>query len=239
MLDVPVLLGCLASGEVIVKSYRIACYGATIAGAIAFATFILEWRRGRLAWWPFYGALAAVHPGWPMWNSFISGVLAVSSDCGYSDRFVSAGVCVALATLFLCLVVRPDFSRRMFLLTFAVACCQLYLAAKAFWLGAISFDAIAKILGEEATIAASFGASSLLIPAVVSTLLFLAVASIASGRAGGYRYTMIAAAVLTVFYAVTAYNVTWPWMTLFAVAAVILAFESVSRVVFRRCANAV
>jgi phosphoglycerol transferase MdoB-like AlkP superfamily enzyme len=129
----PIFFACLAEGWVIEKSYQISCYSALIAAAVAVALFGFECYRGRFAWWPVYGALLVAHPGWRMWPSFHSGVLAVSSDCGYSDRFVSVAIVVVFVSLLLLLLLRPDFSRRVFLLVLAVVCWQLYFATWLFW----------------------------------------------------------------------------------------------------------
>src|SRR5947209_15232309 len=129
----PPFLGCLGPGWVVETSNRIACYGAIVAGVIGVVCLFLEWRRGRVVWWPIYGALVLLHPGWRMWPSFGSGVLVVSSDCGYSDRFVSVAIVAVLVGVLLLLVFRPDFSRQLFLVVLAAICWQLYLATWLIW----------------------------------------------------------------------------------------------------------
>ena len=112
-------LACLADAGVIESSYRIACFGAVIAALIALLLFVLEWRRRGFVWWPLYGALVLVHPGWPLWPIYRSGILAVSSDCGYSDRFFSVAVVLVLIGTLAIRVFRPDFRLRLYLVVLA------------------------------------------------------------------------------------------------------------------------
>jgi hypothetical protein len=89
-MNVTFFLGCLAPDWVIDNSYRFAYWGIALSGAGALASFLVEWHRRRFAWLPIYALLLLPHPGWRLgWHEIRDYVRAVSSDCGYSDRFVS------------------------------------------------------------------------------------------------------------------------------------------------------
>jgi hypothetical protein len=126
-------LACLADGSVIESSYRIACYGSLVAAAVALLLCVIEWRRGTFQWWAVYAVVVLVHPGWTLWPIYRTGMLEVSSDCGYSDRFFSVAVVVVLIGTLAIRVLRPDFRLRLFLLVLAGTSWWVYFAVSIYW----------------------------------------------------------------------------------------------------------
>jgi hypothetical protein len=121
-------LACLAEGWVIDTSYRIAYWGAGLSAAVALASFIVEFWRGRFSWLPVYAALLLPHPGWRLgWREFRDSVRAVSSDCGYGNRFIATALLVATVSVLLLVLLRPGFSQRLYLVLLAAACWALHL----------------------------------------------------------------------------------------------------------------
>jgi hypothetical protein len=132
--NVTFLLGCLAPGWVIDTSYRFAYWGAALSGAAALASFLVEWRRRRFSWLPIYALLLLPHPGWPLgWREIRDHVRAVSSDCGYSDRFVSMALLSATVSVLLIVLFRPRMSRRLFLVVLAASGWVLHAGTFAFF----------------------------------------------------------------------------------------------------------
>lgn len=132
-MNISLPIACLAEGWVIDTSYHIAYWGAGLSAAVALASFIVEFRRGRFSWLPLYAALVLPHPGWRLgWREFRDGVRAVSSDCGYGNRFIATALLVATVSVLLLVLFRPGFSRRFFLVLLAAACWALHLATYVF-----------------------------------------------------------------------------------------------------------
>jgi hypothetical protein len=128
------LLGCLAEGWVIDTSYRFAYWGAALSAAAALASFLVQWQRGKFRWLPFYACLLLPHPGWHLgWREIRDHARAVSSDCGYSDRFVSMALLIAAISALLIVLFRPGMSRRLFLLILAGAGWLLHVGTGVFF----------------------------------------------------------------------------------------------------------
>jgi hypothetical protein len=121
------LLAC-TSTEALNVSYQVAYYTAAFAGAAVAAALFVEWRRRTLAWTPLYIGLLVLQPAWRLGYGEIShGWQAVSSDCGYGNRFIAVGLLAATLSALFILLARPDFSRRRFLLLLAAACWLVHL----------------------------------------------------------------------------------------------------------------
>lgn len=111
-------------------SYHIAYWGVALSAAAALLSFAVEWRRGSFRWLPIYAALLVPHPGWRLaWHELHEGVRAVSSDCGYGNRFISLALLLAMISVLLLVFLRPAFDRRWFLLSVAAVCWALHATA--------------------------------------------------------------------------------------------------------------
>ena len=132
-MNASLLLGCLAPGWVIDMSYHIAYWGVVLSAAAALLSSVVEWRRGTFHWLPIYAALLVPHPGWRLaWHELHEGVRAVSSDCGYGNRFIATALLLATVSVLLLVLFRPGFSRRLYLVLLAAACWALHLATYVF-----------------------------------------------------------------------------------------------------------
>ena len=133
-MNVTFFLGCLAPSWVIDNSYRFAYWGIALSGAAALASFLVEWHRRRFAWLAIYALLLLPHPGWRLgWHEIRDHVRAVSSDCGYSDRFVSMALLAVTTSVLLIVLFRPGFNRRLFLVVLAAAGWSLHFGTIVFF----------------------------------------------------------------------------------------------------------
>jgi len=74
------------------------------------------------------------HPGWRLgWHEIRDHVRAVSSDCGYSDRFVSMALLAVTTSVLLIVLFRPGFNRRLFLVVLAAAGWSLHFGTIVFF----------------------------------------------------------------------------------------------------------
>lgn len=111
-------------------SYRIAYWSVALSAAAGLLSSVVEWRRGSFRWLPIYAALLVPHPGWRLaWHELHDGVRAVSSDCGYGNRFISLALLLVIISVLLLVFLRPAFDRRRFLVTLAAACWALHATA--------------------------------------------------------------------------------------------------------------
>ena len=118
----PIFLACLADSWVIDLSYRFAYWGAALSALAALASFVVEWRRGKFHWFPFYVFLLLPHPGWRLlWGELRDHARAVSSDCGYGNRFLSMVLLATALSVLVTVLFRPAMGRRLFLLVLAGA----------------------------------------------------------------------------------------------------------------------
>ena len=185
-MNLPIVVACLPAEGTIERSYQIACYGSVVAAGITLVLFGVDCYRHQLGWFPLYAALVAMHPGWSLWPSFRTGILGVSSDCGYSDRFVSVAIVVVLAGVLLLRLKRPHFSRRLFVVVLALTCWQLWFANTIPWLWPLQPRPnafLAAVFGSEAMVAMRRSSGRLLPYALVLSAVAAASFALTSLRA--------------------------------------------------------
>lgn len=174
-----VFLGCLADGWVIDMSYRIAYYGLALSAAAACVAFIVESRRHKFSWLPIYCLLLVPHPAWHLaWHEVRDHVRAVSSDCGYGNRFIATAFFFATMSVLLLVLFRPGFSRRLYLVVLAGTSWAFHLGTLVFlrppvisWLPGSTFGSP---LAEELVPAIDFGQARIFPFSIFLALLCLA-----------------------------------------------------------------
>jgi hypothetical protein len=110
-MTIPLPIACLSSAELHLSN-SIGNYSAVFTLTVSCISMFLAWRRRILGPVLLWAPVLLLHPAWTMSTS--------GGDCGYAKRFFSVAVSALVLAVLVCQVIKPNFSRRTFVVTLCV-----------------------------------------------------------------------------------------------------------------------